>query len=240
MGTAMLGALGLALATSVPAHAWGHKGHRIIAEIAEDHLTPATITALRRLMGSGDIVQYATWADGIRHERPETAPWHYVNIPADSNGYDAHRDCPEGDCIVEKIEEFSAILRDQKRSSEDRQEAVVFLVHLVGDIHQPMHAIEDARGGNDVPDVEFGNAICGLHSCELHSTWDSGMIRHTGLTEQHYVHRLEAIITTDHLRASGDAEQWANESFHDAKGAWIGPDTDIDENYFRRELPITQ
>jgi hypothetical protein len=234
----MLGSLSLALATSVPSLAWGHKGHRIIAAIAEDHLTPETRTALRKLTGSDDIVQYATWADDIRHERPETAPWHYVDIPGDSSRYDAPRDCPESDCIVAKIEEFSAILRDQRQSTEDRQEAVMFLVHLVGDIHQPMHAMGDARGGNNVPDVEFGNAICGLHPCELHSTWDSGLIRHTRLTEEHYVHRLEATITTDHLQAPGDPEQWANESFHDGQAAWLDPDTDIDENYFRRELPV--
>jgi hypothetical protein len=189
-------------------------------------------------MGSEDIVQYAVWADGIRHERPETEPWHYVNIPGGSSGYGAHRDRPEGDCIVAKIEEFSAILRDPHRSSEDRREAVMFLVHLVGDINQPMHAIGDARGGNDVPDTEFGNAICGLHPCELHSTWDSGLIRHTGLTERQYVHRLEAPITADHLQTSGDPAQWANESFHDAQAAWVDADADIDENYFRRELPI--
>jgi S1/P1 Nuclease len=106
IGTAMLRILGLALVTSVPSHAWGPKGHRIIAEIAEDHLTSETRKALRKLMGSDDIVQYAVWADGIRHERPETVSWHYVNIPGDSSGYGAHRDCPEGDCIVAKIEEF--------------------------------------------------------------------------------------------------------------------------------------
>jgi hypothetical protein len=78
----------------------GHKGHRIIADIVEDQLTSETRKALRKLMGSDDIVPYATWADDIRHERPETAPWHYVDIPGDSSGYDAHRDCPESDCIV--------------------------------------------------------------------------------------------------------------------------------------------
>jgi hypothetical protein len=114
----------------------------------------------------------------------------------------------------------------------------MFLVHLVGDIHQPMHAIGDARGGNDVPDIEFGNAICGIRPCSLHGTWDSGLIRHTHLTEQQYVRRLEATITTDHMHASGDPEQWANESFHDAEAAWVDPDMDIDENYFRRELPV--
>jgi hypothetical protein len=101
-----------------------------------------------------------------------------------------------------------------------------------------MHAIGDARGGNAVPDVEFGNAICGIRPCELHGTWDSGLIRHTRLTEQQYVHRLEATITADQLQAFGDPAQWANESFHDAQAAWVDPDTDIDENYFRRELPI--
>jgi hypothetical protein len=236
-GMAMLTFL-LALTTPVPSHAWGHKGHRIIVEIAEDHLTPEARKALRKLMGSDDIVQYATWADGVRHQRPETVPWHYVNIPGDSSGYDAHRDCPERDCIVAKIEKCSVILRDQRQSSYDRQEAVTFLVHLIGDIHQPMHAIGDGRGGNDVPDIEFGNALCGFRPCELHSTWDSGLIRHTRFTEQQYVHRLEATIITDHLQASGDPEQWANESFRDAQAAWVDPDTDIDENYFRRELPV--
>jgi hypothetical protein len=100
----------------------------------------------------------------------------------------------------------------------------------------PLSAI--TRGGNDVPVVEFGEVICGSRPCQLHGTWDSGLIQHTRRTEQKYVHRREAMIATDHLQASGDPEQWANESFHAAQAAWVDPDTDIDESYFRRELPV--
>jgi hypothetical protein len=64
------------------------------------------------------------------------------------------------------------------------------------------------------------------------------LIGHTHLTEQQYVHRLEATIATVHLQASGGPEQWANESFHEEQAAWVDADTDIDENYFRRELPV--
>jgi hypothetical protein len=142
--------LTFALFTPVTCHAWGTEGHRIVADLAQVRLTPQTRETLRELMGTDDIARWATWADDIKQEQRDTAPWHYVDIPGNSKGYKAKRDCPDRDCVVGKIEQFSAILRDPRQPVPARREALKFLVHFVGDVHQPFHAIGDARGANEV------------------------------------------------------------------------------------------
>ena len=228
----------LLLMCATRAFAWGHEGHRIIAGIAQDRLTPAARAEVQRLMGTDQLANFATWADDIRPQRRGTAPWHYVNIPSSAKNYDSQRDCLEGDCVVEKLKQFSATLRDARQPLLARQEALKWVIHLTGDIHQPFHAIADARGGNDVPIQEVGSSDCGRYPCELHALWDTDMLRHMGLRERRYVLQLEELIDQQHLQASGDPEQWANESFRDAKAAWVDPGTNIDGTYFERKLPV--
>ncbi len=91
------------------AWAWGNEGHRIIADIAWDHLTPATREKLQPFLEGGDLASISTWADDIRPDRPETALWHYVNIPPDSAGYDP-KYCPNDNCVVAQINKFAQIL----------------------------------------------------------------------------------------------------------------------------------
>ena len=214
------------------------RGHRIIADIAEDHLTLASRAALEQLIGTAELANFATWADDIRPQHRETATWHYVNIPRSAAGYRKGRDCPDEQCVVVKLEEFSAILRDPRQPVPARQEALKWVIHLVGDIHQPFHAIGDARGGNDVGVTEFGTEMCGRRPCELHALWDTDLLVHTGLREHPYVDTLEALIGQQHLQASGTVESWADESFRAGKAAWVEPGTAIDEVYFDRELPV--
>jgi hypothetical protein len=199
--------------------AWGHEGHRIIAGIAQERLTPAAKAEVGRLMGTDQLASFATWADDIRPQRRETARWHYVNIPSSAKNYDRERDCLDGDCVVEKLKQFSAILRDARQPLSTRQEALRWVIHLTGDIHQPFHAIADGRGGNDGAIQEGGSSDCGRYSCQLHALWDTDMLRHTGLRERRYVLQLEDLIEQQHLQATGDPEQWANESFRKAKAA---------------------
>ena len=95
------------LTWSSSALAWGFEGHQIVALIAAHELTPAADKAVIDLLGGTDVASTmataSTWADEIRHNRPETAPWHYVNIETGSTGYDADRDCPKDDCVVAQI-----------------------------------------------------------------------------------------------------------------------------------------
>jgi hypothetical protein len=115
----------------------------------------------------------------------------------------------------------------------------MFVVHFVGDLSQPFHAMADARGGNDIPVSVFGATQCGDYPCNLHSVWDTELIRHTGLREHLYAGELEEMITADHLRAgSADPVAWANDSLQLAKQAWVQPQTNIDEDYYLRERPV--
>jgi nuclease S1 len=228
----------LMLLPNPQAWAWGNEGHRIIADIAWDHLTPATRENLQQFLEGGDLASVSTWADDTRPGRPETAPWHYVNIPADSAGYDP-KDCPNDSCVVAQINKFAQILGDPAQPAAARSEALKFLVHFVGDLSQPLHATAEARGGNDVPVTAFGAARCGNRPCNLHSFWDNELIAHTGLGEHRYAKLLEKMIAEDHLVAgSDDPVAWANESWQLAKQAWVQPQSDIDEAYYQRERPV--
>ena len=216
----------------------GSEGHRIIADIAWDHLNDATLANLRQFLGDNDLASISTWADDIRSGRPETAPWHYVDIPPASAGYDP-KDCPADNCVVAQINRFARILGDPQQPFAARSEALKFLVHFVGDLSQPMHAMADARGGNDIPVSAFGSAQCGDYPCNLHSVWDSALILHVGIREHRYARRLDGMIAADHLQAgSDDPATWANESLQLAKQAWVQPQSDIDEAYYLRERPV--
>jgi hypothetical protein len=132
------------------AWAWGSEGHRIIADIAWDHLNDATLKTLRQFLGDNDLASISTWADDIRSGRPETGPWHYVDIPPDSSGYEP-KDCPDDNCVVARINQFARILGDPEQPFAARSEALKFVVHFVGDLSQPFHAMADARGGTTFP-----------------------------------------------------------------------------------------
>ncbi len=220
------------------AWAWGNEGHRIVADIAWDHLNQVTMQQLRQFLGDNDLASISTWPDDIRSARPETGPWHYVDISPDSAGYKPE-DCPEDNCVVAQITKFARILGDPEQPFAARSEALKFLVHFVGDLSQPFHAMADARGGNDIPVTVFGSTQCGDYACNLHSVWDTELIRHTGLREHRYARDLERMIATEHLQAgSTDPVAWANDSFQLAKDARVQPQAEIDEAYYLRERPV--
>jgi hypothetical protein len=190
------------------------------------------------------------WADEVRPERDETYDWHFVDIPKDAQGFSDARDCyrPEDrhkgaqddhqDCVVDRIEYFQRILGDKNAAREDRIEALKFIVHFVGDIHQPFHAIGEAKGGNGVHVTEFGSNRCGRYDCNLHSAWDTGLIKHAGMDESAYVEHLDELISSEHLRASGNPAEWANESFALAKAAWVDDGGSVDEQYYRQQIKV--
>jgi S1/P1 Nuclease len=229
----------LFLLSAAPAYAWGPEGHAIVAQIALDHLTPAARDKLQPLLGDTHLDAISSWPDQIRSALPETAPWHYVDIPSTADGYLATRDCPQDNCIVAKILWFSKILGDPKQSRSAQLLALEFLVHFVGDLHQPFHALADARGGNDIPVTVFGAQQCGAYACQLHGAWDSDLINHTGLDQYQYTAYLEEMIAGSHLEAGAeDPVQWANDSWKLAKEALVKPGANLDEPYYTMERPV--
>jgi nuclease S1 len=206
-----IGVLGLALLVATPAAAWGPVAHRVIARVAARHLSPAARREAARLLGGESLADVAYWADEIRERRPETARWHYVDIPLRADDYQPSRDCrqtPRGDCIIAALERERAALGDPSASSARRTEALRFVVHLVGDLHQPLHcADDDDRGGNTVKVVLLGVPAT------LHGVWDGGLLAVSGLTERAWVERVAGRTRTD-LRTLGRGTivEWALET----------------------------
>ncbi len=219
---------------------WGNEGHRIIATVAEDHLDQTTLVMIQSLIGNNHLYSVATWADEIRRDRRETAPWHYVDIPL-GGSYIASRDChlPKS-CVVEKITEYAKVLTDKTAPREQRAEALKFIVHFVGDVHQPLHAVKEAAGGNGIHVRFLSSDRCGPYECNLHGVWDTSMILHAGLNRQEYAQRMEALISSEKLASANDGtpEQWANESVRLARAAWVSDGTNLDEQYYEREIKV--
>ena len=244
------------ISISTPSLAWGPEGHRIVADIARSRLHEITRRHTRELLGNDDLAAISTWADEIRTQRPETFAWHFVDIPMNATGFSEPRDCyrrsekhPQSEadhhnCVVDRIEIFRRILADKNQSRSNRVEALKFLVHLVADIHQPMHAIGEARGGNEIHITEFGSSQCGNGLCNLHSTWDTGLIEDAVRSGAppfgplDYPAVIENVIQVRSLqrRDIGTPEQWANESFRLAHQVWLTDGGSVDEAYYRKNI----
>ena len=229
---------------------WGREGHSVIAALAEKHLTESARLGIRALLGDLGLASIASWADEVRPQRDETYNWHFVDIPKSVGSFDEQRDCfRPGDthagaqadhhnCVVDRIEMFKQVLVDPGALPADRVEALKFIVHFVGDVHQPFHAIGDAKGGNGITVTQFGSSRCGTRPCNLHAAWDDGLIAHTGRSQQDYVAHLEQLISDQHLAAGGTAEDWANESHEFGQEGWLDDGGTIDESYYAAQIQV--
>jgi hypothetical protein len=238
------------LAPAAPALAWGSEGHHIAAEIAEQFLEPSTVRQVRELLAIDNettLAQASTWADEIRPQRPETARWHFVDIPINPPAgtlpaYDPRRDCPTGDCVVAKIGAFEAVLRNKAAPPRQRLEALKWLVHLVADINQPLHCADNQdRGGNDVH-VDFMG-----RRTNLHAVWDSGILTaaHIG-DERAYALELAHSITPAEAEMwrSGTPGDWADDSYGVARnliyGVWPHDPGELSASYEQKGIYVVQ
>ena len=196
--------------------AWGGDGHQIVALIAEERLTPEAEAGVKELLGEANMsdAEVVSWADEIRRQRRATAPWHYVNIPAGAGAFDPNRDGNGGDNIIGKIAAFEKLLSDRKAPQADRVEALKFLIHFVGDIHQPLHCVErngDKGGNGRLVFFRERQKAVSLHLC-----WDSLILLHRKQRTRvaNYADGLNGKISGDQATAwaKGAAVDWANES----------------------------
>lgn len=221
----------LVLLPTSAAYAWGAKGHAVVAEIAERGLSPNVTAQLRGLNFSAPLRDIASLPDDWRAEetkglRPgDTGPLHYSNIPNDQATFDRARDCKDDQCVVAAIEKYSAILKDKAQPRDKRREALIYLVHFVGDLHQPMHAaggqVRDEATGNMVPD-RGGNSVkirlLGVET-NLHSAWDGLLVDWGPATVDEYA----SYLMTSEMRGRsveelqrGTLVDWFNESHYAA------------------------
>lgn len=144
------------------------------------------------------MASIASWADDYRELHKETTGWHFVNIPLAATNFDDTRDCTEdsntreGDCIIHAIVRSLATLSDTSRK-DDRVAALKFLVHFIGDLHQPLHAVGELRGYNQMPVCYFsGPAKNDCIPTNLHAVWDAGLIHSLYYDWGDYVDYLES------------------------------------------------
>lgn len=213
---------------SAPAGAWGYEGHKVIALIARAELTPAVRAKVDAILATDPdtltepgMAPRATWADAWRGAgHRETAEWHFVDIELDHP--DLAGACfgfppgavpasagPAHDCVVDKVREFAAELGDPATTPAERLLALKYLLHFVGDIHQPLHASDNQdRGGNCV-------LLTGAGAPNLHAYWDTTVVEALGRDPDALATTLRARITRSQ-RANWrriDLNAWARESY---------------------------
>lgn len=150
---------------------WGQTGHRVTAEVAQNHLADNARKEVDRLLNGRSMAMVSTYGDEIKSERSfdKYRPWHYANVPFDKT-YSEITPNPDGD-IVQAIEHCIAVLKDENSNDEDKAFYLKLLIHFVGDLHQPLHlGLEEDRGANDIRVTWFNE------NSNLHRVWDSDMI----------------------------------------------------------------
>lgn len=255
----------LALLCAAPALAWGPDGHRIVGALAQRELTPrvaATVKSLLRGESEPTLAGVANWADALRQDDPSrfqrTQRWHYGDFPRGDCNYVPARDCPDGDCVIAAIGAERQLLADSRQPRQARVDALKFLVHLVGDIHQPLHAgYTDDRGGNryqislrtNIPPQSYArdNYIDGVQGTNLHAVWDYYILADHGSTADHYADELAARAAVhvnapaDEIRIAGTPADWAMESCRIIGNESLYPNGHkLDARYLKTMRPVAE
>jgi nuclease S1 len=212
----------VALQFTPPAWVWGRLGHRVISRLAEKQLTKKAKTAIAELLTPGEsLADASTWADEVRRQMNNTAPWHYVDVPLDEPKYDSKYSGPKVGCVVDKINEFKLAIEDKSKSIEDRRFALRFLIHCLEDMHMPMHVGDNHDKGGNQTQVRFFD-----RGTNMHSLWDCGMIARVSSKEDFWLADLGQLDTPENRQAAmkGTVEDWATESLLAAKQAYQVPE----------------
>ena len=201
-----------------PALAWGKTGHRVVAAIAETKLSGLSRAKIEEILDPGESLdEAANWPDEMRAAPGEfwqktATPWHYVTLKG--TVYD-HAP-PDGDAL-EALGRFSKILQDPNASRQDKRTALRFVIHLVGDLHQPLHVGKCCdRGGNEVKVSFFGKPT------NLHSVWDSLLVDDEQLSFTELAAKLERHISNE------DVVRWWDANPRD----WIGESAQIRDTVY--------
>lgn len=229
----------LLTALCINAFAWGQKGHDVTAYIAEQHLTPTTRAAVESMLDGKSIVYWANWLDNASHQ-PDmayTKTWHYKNID-EGDRYEEAPANPAGDAVT-AIKSRIEILTDSTSSDKERLLALKILVHVVGDLHMPLHMGHATDLGGNRIKVKFFN-----RDNNLHSVWDSSLpeaARKWSYTEwQQQIDRLNSAQEAEVI--SGSIDDWAKETVNIASDVYLyfQPNFNISYNDVARWTPVIE
>ncbi|MBB1473715.1 MULTISPECIES: S1/P1 nuclease [unclassified Luteimonas] len=227
--------------------AWSAEGHRIVARIAEAGLSPAARVEVDRLLeGEADptLAGIAAWADELRDTDPEAAKasarWHFVNFQGRC-AFDAATDCAGNDCVIGAINRNYLLLAQHGRADGERRDALKFLVHFVGDAHQPLHAgLRDDAGGNRHQVNYKGDGS------NLHRIWDGTILERRGLKSRAYAAELLArapLAQDPTLQSQTPALDWALESCRIIEAGDVYPPEGrrvLGDTFLDARLPIVE
>lgn len=189
---------------------WGQKGHDTVAYIAENHLSPEVASKVTSLLDGHSLVYYSNWLDNASHtpEYAYTATWHYVNVDEDEGTYAASVKEPNGDVVV-AINDIVARLKKGGLSPEQEKLDLMMLIHLVGDLHCPMHAGHKCdRGGNDIQVKYF------YSNAKLHGVWDTKIVESAhNWSYSEWQYQIDR-ATPEQIAAivAGAPEEWVEET----------------------------
>ena len=190
------------------AHAWGPTGHRVVGEIAEKHLSPNTLAKVRGILNGQSLARVSTWPDEIKSEPAkysETFNWHYTDWKEDQEEHDHDHNSGK---LIPALEEQIATLKDESKTQAQKEFAIKFLVHLIGDLHMPLHVGNGLDEGGNWCKVYYFNQLTNLHRL-----WDQDMIQgsllsFTELSE--FVQQTYSYKTVEYKK--GSIMDWAIES----------------------------
>ncbi|MGB3590558.1 MAG: S1/P1 nuclease [Nonlabens sp.] len=193
---------------NVDAYDWGKTGHRVTGAIAEKYLSRKAKRAIADLLDGESLALVSTYADEIKSDRSykRYGPWHYVNVPFDST-YEQHPKSKKGD-VIQGIDKCIAVLKSNTATREEKAFHLRLLVHLVGDMHQPLHTgLAEDKGGNDFQVQWFRKGT------NLHSLWDSKMIDSYGMTYTELADNAQKLSKSQRKQImSGTHRDWLRDS----------------------------
>ncbi|ACU07802.1 S1/P1 endonuclease family protein [Flavobacteriaceae bacterium 3519-10] len=222
-----------ALVSFSNAYSYGVTGHRVVAEIAENHLSNKARKNLKKIIGNQKLAYWANWPDAIKSDTTgvwkQTDTWHYVNISpqADLKSFSDSLQAQTGPNLYTQIKTLSAQIKDKKTSAKDREIALRFLIHLVGDSSQPMHVGRAGDlGGNTIKLKFFGE------NTNLHSLWDSKLVDFQKYSYEEFAKVLD-VKSKEEVRAiqSGTLEEWFYDSHLKANNIYANTVADKSYSY---------
>jgi hypothetical protein len=219
---------------------WFDKGHRIVGLIAQANLTAEARKEIEKILpGSMPLAEAAIWPDHEGRSIRDFDPLHYVTIPETASGYDQTRDCPERNCMVEALKWFATVVADKNAPIMTRRLALHYVAHLVGDMHQPLHAGQAKDSGGTGISVSYKGA-----TTNLHFFWDTDLVEMETGTDQEIAKRLTANLTEEERLKwqTGDPTQWTNESFMLVRSHAYntGPSVELSDDYVEKARPIVR
>lgn len=223
------------IGTSIALVSWGFKGHRAVATIAQKHLTSNTAYVVSAYLKGESMADVATWADENRNTT--TAPWHFLNLPLGLTHEQFVKFVSESDNnVYTAILKTEAGLKDNILTADQMNESLKYLIHLVGDAHQPMHiSRKEDKGGNTIQ-VRFD-----AKGTNLHSLWDSKLIDHEGLTEADIAKNYDVATAAQIKQWQSDSPmEWIWESYQISSElyAQAKPGQEINEAYYQKYIPV--